>query len=507
MNKHKLMIILTSLTVMLMITVMILHQQFHFLADYQLMHHEGKHRWPIELLRWSFFSLPIVLLAMSTILYKRNPNHDMLPTVLTLANTFASMAIIAMGNGMVEYHFSIFMVLAMIAFLGSVRMIVLSTILFAVHHLAGYFLFPELICGTHDYHFRLLMIHAVFLIFTSAANIVLIVQRNQAIKEEERTRQQLLTEERQSILTVFERTVTHLQQTAEELVSSSEKSHESIEQTRESITNLSTTMDLQVHDLESSEQKMTALSADLANVTQLAVEGQQKAQHVSENAMNGQQLIGNTQLQFKKSTASVHELALTIETYQQQVQQIDQLAQKINGIARQTKLLALNASIEASRAGAHGAGFAVVAGEVSALAEASDDIALSIQEQSTTIITHAKQMLGDMHTVVAQLNDSDAYMNDSEMTFKQITQDTLNTTELLTQSASYSLKVDETSKATLENLYRLTSLLKENQQTTAMIMNQAEQQVSSVKNTADLVHVLHQISSDMGQTAEKLRKA
>lgn len=223
--------------------------------------------------------------------------------------------------------------------------------------------------------------------------------------------------------------------------------------------------------------------------------------------MNGQQLIGNTQQQFKKSTASVHELALTIETYQQQVQQIDQLAQKINGIARQTKLLALNASIEASRAGAHGAGFAVVASEVSALAEASDEIALSIQQQSTTIITHAKQMLGDMHTVVAQLNDSDAYMNDSEMTFKQITQDTLSTTELLTQSASYSLKVDETSKATLENLYRLTSLLKENQQTTAVIMNQAEQQVSNVKNTAELVHVLHQISSDMVQTAEKLRKA
>lgn len=92
----------------------------------------------------------MLLLAMSTILYKRNPNHDMLPTVLTLSNTFASMAIIAMGNGMVEYHFSIFMVLAMIAFLGSVRMIVVSTILFAVHHFAGYFLFPELICGTHD---------------------------------------------------------------------------------------------------------------------------------------------------------------------------------------------------------------------------------------------------------------------------------------------------------------------------------------------------------------------
>lgn len=507
MNKHKLMIILTSSTVMLMITVMILHQHFHFLSDYQLMHHGEKHDSYVELLRWSFFSLPIVLLIMSMVLYKRNHNHHLLPTVLTLANTFASMAIIAMGNGMVEYHFSIFMVLAMIAFLGSVRMMVLSTILFAVHHLVGYFLFPELICGTHDYHFRLLMIHAVFLIFTSAANIVLIVQRNQAIKEEEQTRQQLLTEERQSIVAVFERTVAHLQQTADALVSSSAKSHESIEHTRESITNLSATMDLQVRDLESSEQKMMALSDDLANVTQLAVEGQQKAQHVSENAMNGQQLIGNTQLQFKKSTASVHELALTIETYQQQVQQIDQLAQKINGIAGQTKLLALNASIEASRAGEHGAGFAIVAGEVSALAEASDDIALSIQAQSTTIITHAKQMLGDMQTVVAQLNDSDVYMNDSEMTFKQITQDTLNTTELLTQSASYSLKVDETSKATLENLYHLTSLLKENQQTTAAIMQQAEQQVDSVKNTADLVHVLHQISSDMGQTAEKLRKA
>ena len=50
----------------------------------------------------------------------------------------------------------------------------MSLVIFAVHHFAGYFFFPQLLCGTSDYSFSLLMIHVVYLIFTCLATILII---------------------------------------------------------------------------------------------------------------------------------------------------------------------------------------------------------------------------------------------------------------------------------------------------------------------------------------------
>lgn len=88
-----------------------------------------------------------------------------------LSLTFASIVSIATGNGLIEYHFSIFMVLAFIGSFQNIRLVVVSAVIFAIHHLGGYFLFSELICGTSDYSFTLLCIHAFYLILTSTATM------------------------------------------------------------------------------------------------------------------------------------------------------------------------------------------------------------------------------------------------------------------------------------------------------------------------------------------------
>lgn len=506
-DRNKLMLMLTIIDVMLVLIVALLHEQLHLFDAYLLNHHAGHTAMYVHVLKWIFFALPFIFLAMSIVLYRQREDHRALRVTLTLSNTFAAIAIIAMGNGMVEYHFSIFMVLAVITFLGSGKLILLSTLIFAIHHLAGYFLFPELICGTHEYHFRLLMIHAVFLILTSTANFVLILQRNEAMRLEKQTRERLISEERQHILQTFEHAMDTLQRTSEELVASSEQSHQALEQTRVSITGLSETIETQVYDLEMSEKQMNELSSSLLMMTQLAVEGKEKAQEVSHNAQNGKQMMASTQEQFQKSTASVNQLAKTIETYQQRIAHIDQLAQQITDIATQTKLLALNASIEASRAGDQGKGFAVVAGEVSKLAEQSDGAATTIQQQINQIVGDAQLMLSDMEEVLEELHRSHMYMNDSETTFERITNDTVDTTKLLEQSAEHTMSVDHQSQKTLANLDKLTALLKENKHIASSIMKNAEEQVVGVKNVAELAQVLRDISRQMAISSEKLRNA
>ncbi|WP_281888589.1 hypothetical protein [Paenibacillus sp. YYML68] len=68
-----------------------------------------------------------------------------------------------------EFHFSIFMVVAAVAYYEQIRLVLLMTVLFAVQHVAGYFLIPQLVFGTSSYSFLMLCIHALFFILTSGA--------------------------------------------------------------------------------------------------------------------------------------------------------------------------------------------------------------------------------------------------------------------------------------------------------------------------------------------------
>ena len=147
-------------------------------------------------------------------------------------------------------------------------------------------------------------------------------------------------------------------------------------------------------------EEMSATSGDIAQNCQMAAEG---AQLASQSAQHGATVVEKTVTVMGQIADKVHESAKTVESLGARSDQIGAIIGTIEDIADQTNLLALNAAIEAARAGEQGRGFAVVADEVRALAERTTRATREIGEMIKAIQGETKGAVAAMEQGVHQV--------------------------------------------------------------------------------------------------------
>jgi methyl-accepting chemotaxis protein len=150
---------------------------------------------------------------------------------------------------------------------------------------------------------------------------------------------------------------------------------------------------------------MEELSASIEQVSVNASNALTISQKSSVQAVEGGQIINSAAVEMENIATTVNHVAEKIHGLEAYSKQIAGIANSIREIADQTNLLALNAAIEAARAGEQGRGFAVVADEVRKLAERTAIATTEISGMIVKIEVGTQEAVDEMQIGVAKVNE------------------------------------------------------------------------------------------------------
>ena len=206
----------------------------------------------------------------------------------------------------------------------------------------------------------------------------------------------------------------------QQLTDSSEQSAEVSGTVANSIVNVAGSCSEQFTEVENASSNIESLSQSMERFKKTIEHAGQVVSEAKGQADSGEKEVTGAVKQMELIEQSVSQSAQVIEELGKESDKIGTIVDAISQIAEQTNLLALNAAIEAARAGEHGRGFAVVADEVRKLAEQSSSSAGEISSLIGSIQEKARNAVSVMQDGVSQVQNGVGAVNGAGNSFKDI---------------------------------------------------------------------------------------
>jgi methyl-accepting chemotaxis protein len=217
------------------------------------------------------------------------------------------------------------------------------------------------------------------------------------------------------------------------------------------------------------------MSVTIEHISYSAGETEKNSANSSQLAADGEKLVNEAAQAIQQVSVQIDDASLLISGLVKRTHEIDGIASVIKNIASQTNLLALNAAIEAARAGEQGRGFAVVADEVRNLAQRTSLATEEITSMITSIQTDTGSVVAGMGAVTPQVVLGVALAEKAANALRHINQEASATLVQVREVAASTGEQSQASASVAQNIERIANMVEATADSVGQANNNVQQ--------------------------------
>jgi methyl-accepting chemotaxis protein len=285
---------------------------------------------------------------------------------------------------------------------------------------------------------------------------------------------------------------------AEQLTDSAELSSKANEQISIEIQEVAAGLEKQVESSTETHQIVLEISRGMNQTASSIQTVADSSVMANKKATNGSQLVKETIEHMGEVQATVDQISSVVLGLGNKTKEIDQIVDLITQISSQTNLLALNAAIEAARAGEHGRGFAVVADEVRKLAEQSGQATGQIRQLIIEIQEESKNAILSMNQGTEVIKQGIQMVKETGESFNSIVTMIREISNQSQEVAAIAEQINASSESMVNTMDTITNVSEQSSGNAQHIVAAAEEQTATIEK-------IRTYSSSLAKTSEELQ--
>lgn len=304
--------------------------------------------------------------------------------------------------------------------------------------------------------------------------------------------------------------VEHVKQAGEQVAASSEQLSASAEQTKhaseqitDTIQQVASASDFQVRRTEESVRVIEEMAIGIQRIAETSGVVTEASVTAAQEAEQGNESIQRAIRQMGAINEVVNHSSDVVKQLGERSLQIGQIVEVITGIASQTNLLALNAAIEAARAGEQGRGFAVVADEVRKLAEQSEDSARQISHLIREIQLDTNRAVEAMEQGTNEAETGANVVKEAGDAFQRIVLAAQSVADQIQEVSAATEQMSASIQEVSSSMDEMKSLAQDSSGNTQGIAAASEEQLASMQEMAASSENLSRMAHELQQAISK----
>ncbi len=306
-----------------------------------------------------------------------------------------------------------------------------------------------------------------------------------------------MTENLKGVLGKVQKSAMDVSSTAQELSASSEQMKASTDQISSTTQDIATGVGQQATKMAEVSRAMKEMADSVQQVATNSQKAAESAGSASATAQNVGKMSVDVANKMSEIQTTVDNSAVVIKALDGKSQQIGEIIGVITNIADQTNLLALNAAIEAARAGEHGRGFAVVADEVRKLAEESRSAANQITGLIKDIQQGTKQAVGTMEQGTKTVGEGAKTIGETVTAINQIVKAAAEVATMVQEIAAAAEEQSASVEEVTASIEDLSAISEESAAGTQETSAAAEEQSASMDQLVNAAQDLARLSNEL----------